>query len=82
MPTSSRDTFPGIEDFFIGTSVPASSTALNVDITIRLRSQGGDPFAWVDFIKNGAVVSQTCLARDAIPECIANTLETLELLGE
>lgn len=76
------DTFPGIEDFFVGTSVPTPPTALNVDITIRLRSQDGDPFAWVDFIKNGAVVSQTCIARDAIPECITNTIETLELLGE
>lgn len=76
------DTFPGIEDFFVGTPVPAPSTALNVDITIRLRSPSEDPFAWVDFIKNGAVVEQVCIARDAIPKCITTTLETLELLGE
>lgn len=76
------DTFPGIEDFFVGASAPTPSTALNVDITIRLRSLSEDPFAWVDFIKNGTVVSQTCISRDAIPKCITTTLETLELLGE
>ena len=76
------DTFPGIEDFFVGTPVPTPSTGLSIDITIRLRSQDGDPFAWVDFIKNGTVVEQVCIARDAIPECITNTIETLELLGE
>ena len=76
------DTFPGIEDFFVGTPVPTPSTSINVDITIRLRSLSEDPFAWVDFIKNGAVVSQTCIARDAIPECITTTIKELELLGE
>lgn len=71
-----NDFFPGIQDFFLVTPNQHPDTP-PIDIDVRLRSTGGDPFVWIDFISEGKLVEQVCTDRELVCTCISANLESL-----